>query len=164
MNLTQALKSAKAAGDELARAIKDRQIPPTRAMLSFLIRETNIPQPLLPAFARMKSMATAAGSVPSEAMVTMAFQALSQWMIAVRNNELPLHSAGTEYARQLAAWLAAHAQDEDARRRADELVTQLTVPAVEWLSRTLIDNLLTMTEDRQQDGGTATTNGRGVDP
>lgn len=162
MNFMQAWESAKAAGDELARAIKQREVPPARAVLSLLATDTAIPKPLLLAFARIASVGTAAGSAPSEALVTMAFQALSQWMVAVRNNELPANSTATTYARQLAAWLAAHAQEDEARRRAAEWVTQLTVPAVEWLSRTLIDSHVTMPGNQERDVETATKDGRGV--
>jgi len=137
-------------------------MPPMLAIMSILARESIVPQSVLLALSQGAENAKATRSAPSEVAITSALQALSQWMIAVRNNELPANLVSTEYARQFASWLASQAQDEDARIRAAELANQLSLPALQWLSRTLIDNHLTTSESQDRVVETASARGRGA--
>lgn len=162
MNFIHVWKSAKAAADEISRSIRERQLPPMLAVMSFLARESIVPHSVLMALSPWTENPKATRSAPSEVAITTALQALSQWMIAVRNNELPANSVTTQYARQFASWLASQAQDEDARRRAAELANQLSLPAFQWLSRTLIDNHLTTSESQDRVVETASARGRGA--
>ena len=89
MNFSRVWKSATSAGDEISRSIRERQLPPMLAAISSLTRDSMIPGSILLALLRETDQGSSNRSVPPEAALTMALQALSQWMVAVRNNELP---------------------------------------------------------------------------
>jgi hypothetical protein len=160
MNFTQQWISARAVGKELVRALSDGQLPFVQAVMGEMAKGGVPANSLLQTIQLVRELRTSAGTAPAEHLVKDALQGLSNWMIAVRNGEFPDNSALTQYARQLAGWLAEQAQTEDSRRRASELVTQLTLPAFEWLSRTLVEHQMASSNDPLRDDGCAEQSAR----